>query len=217
MDNNIFTFVNYKYNSFSIANLIARIISIFTFSYILIMYVQLTAPNGFNNISLINSENILITCLLTITAFAVSLFIICLYTKKKKWSFIAMRFITNAYLTVGLLLCSMLRYNGTTYYIEENFYLLVKISLYVVCGTIYSFVLTKRTIKNFASNNGKNDHIWLALIPCSVLLFSQYLKQLELSANVVLPTFAYLMSIGLLIHTIALLARTYYAKKYKIC
>ena len=217
MDNHILSFVNYKYQNLCILGMFFRIISLLAFDVGVVFYLQILAPKGVNNFYSPSSDiKIYFYVLLAITAMVV-ITIISLYFVRKKWSVILVWFISNTYMVTTLFVASFFTFDGTYLHLEDTLFLLIKILLFIVCVIIYYFLLTKKVIKSFGYTNSTEEAAWVAIIPCLVFIGRIIINGSDMSHQVVLSTFEYLLTIGLMMHTMDLLLRTYYAKKYKIC
>lgn len=79
MDKNILAFVNDKYKSFLLSDLIFRILGFFIYNYLLVFLVQILSPLGYNGVNYFSNNVFPYIIVLTInsTVFSISVIYIC--------------------------------------------------------------------------------------------------------------------------------------------
>lgn len=217
MEKNILLFINEKYTSFVFSDLIFRILGLFLYSFSLVFGIKVVEPMEmvlkYGYFSFFTDDTIAFSIYI-LSFCAIISFIICLlYSKRSKKNIIAIRCITCAYISVNLLISTCIIdiiYNYGT----NNIFIVIKPMFYFVCAGIYLFNLLKYKIPNF--NRPKNNNsMYVVLTSISlVIICKPLLSSSELSANIFVPAIEYILSICMLLYTIDLLMKTYYAGKY---
>ncbi len=217
MNKNILAFIKSNYTSFEYSDLIFKILSIFFYNYILIIFIELTSPYGFNSISFFSESSLPYTCALTANSIILSIIFILLYKNKHMWSVITIRAITQLYISVSLLICSIINFDGYKLSLEEPFMLIIKLLFFISCLALYPQLLNKKILPKYQENNQNNNLKYIVLAPCIVICFRSFLTMFDsINVAVLLKLIAYMLSMALLINSLDLLTKAFYAKKYHL-
>ncbi len=217
MDKNIYLFVKDNYKSFEFSDLILRIVFLFLYNYFIIFLVEITSPYGYDSVSFLSEDVLPYTLVFTVLAVFISIFIIIIYSKKTLGSMTFIRGLSYGYISLSLLICSLVRYDGVMVYFQDTLSIILKLLFYILCCILYTIYLYKKTIPNFSlnKNNDKNKYIWLA--PCLVICFRNLLSLFDnINVPEILTLLTYLLSSLLLMVAIEFFMKTYYAKKYSL-
>lgn len=217
MNKNIVAFVNYKCKSLFLSDLILRILGIFFYNYILIFLVQILSPFGYSSVDYFSSNVFPYIVLLTILSVILSIGFVILYIKKSKASTILFSAITSGYISLSLLLPSLLNHNGYDICFQDTLFVFIKILFYVIGIFIYPLIIKKKILPNFTRNDYSNDSAYIWLAPSLVIVFQRILASLnDFDGSVLLTSMYYLISIALQYYAVELFIKAYYAHKYKI-
>lgn len=96
---NIVAYINFKYKSVFLSDLILRILGIFLYNYLLIFLVQILSPFGYSSVDYFSSDVFPYIVLLTILSVILSVSFVILYIKKSKASKILFSAIISGYIS----------------------------------------------------------------------------------------------------------------------
>lgn len=217
MDKNIVAFINFKYKSVFLSDLILRILGIFLYNYLLIFLVQILSPFGYGSVDYFSSDVFPYVVLLTILSVILSVSFVILYIKKSKASKILFSAIISGYISLTILLPSLLDHTGYDICFQDALFVILKISFYVIGIFIYPLIFIKKILPNFIKNGYSNNSVYICLAPSLVIIFQRILASLsDVNVSAILTSLYYMLSIVLQYYAIELLITAYYAHKYKL-
>lgn len=217
MDNNIFSFVNNNYSYLKVKNVIYRIIGLFIYSYLMIIYIEMQTPRGFDLISFTASYALPYTYILSIFSLVISLAIILIYKSNKYWSPIIIRGVTYLYISILSLICSLSSFNGKKIYIESDIFMLIQLLVYLSFSMLYLLILTRKTIPNFKTKQNENNLKYGLIASLSVTVFRFFMRGFNYNSDHVssILCFAlYILSIVFAQKGIEFLTKAFYAKRH---
>lgn len=217
MDKNILTFINKNYLSFGFSDLILRILGLFLYGFLVVFLVEIMSPYGYNSVTFFSNNALPYTINFTIVSILLSIVVIFLYRIKNKWSVIAIKVLTNAYISITMLICSIVGFNGHNIIFQEPLSIITKVFFYIICMVLYIYILLKKILPKFSEKYNYDNKKYIALAPSLVVMFKYILSMFDhVDAQDFLTLCYYLIAVSLLINTIDLFTKAYYAKKYKL-
>ncbi len=212
----IIKYINYHFTSFTVSDLIFRILGLILCCILFILSIKIVEPveivieTGY--FSIFASDTKGYTIFITSFVIFIIVSIMHLYKINKKWSIWCIRGISTAFNSINLLLCSCFIDFRFDFAIEDWVYILLKITFFILSAILYTLYLFKYRIPKFNNKNDGNAATYIILIVSVSLIARPILLSLELSANVFLPAIEYILSVCLLLYTIDSLSKAYYAK-----
>ncbi len=217
MEKNILDYINDKYKSFLLSDLIFRILGIFLYNYLIVFLVQVISPLGYGNLDYFSSDVFPYIVILTINSTILSISIIIMYKKHSKSSIILSRAITAGYISLSLLLPSLVTYNGLDIALQDPLFVFLKTLFYIITIFAYPLIIIKKILPKFTKdhNNDTLKNIWLA--PSLVIVTKRILSCFEyVDVPAMLTSLYYMISMALLCYAIELFIKSYYAKQYSL-
>ena len=217
MDNNIFSFVNNDYYYIKVKNIIRRIIGLIIYSFIMIIYIEMQTPQGFDLVSFTANYALPYTYTFSIFALVISLVILLIYKSNKYWTPIIIRGVTYLYISILSLICSLSSFNGKEIYIEYDIFMFIQLVLYLSFSMLYLLILTRKIIPNFEAKKNENNLKYGLLACVSVIVFRTLMRNSNYNSDFIstmLCLAIYILSIIFAIKGIEFLVKAFYAKKY---
>lgn len=226
MDKHIKEFVNDRYLSFNIPDLIFRILGYFAYNFIMIFPTEFiltdVQQNGFVYISLTADYARPLVIGAIILAVIMGIVTVIVYLYKTKWSVIVIRGISFAYISFSLLVLSC--FSDFHASVLDIVTVIMKILVYCGCFPLYVNYLFKKKLPNFnpRENNRATGmpYVYLASLlvviskPLLGLFFNN--SQISISIEFIITGCEYLIAVGVIINTVDLFTKAYYSKKYSL-
>lgn len=225
MNNGIKTFVNHRYMSMNLVDLILKMLSYFAYSYIMVIPTTLqifdVQKYGFSQASFFDDRIIPLLILATVLSGIMAIISVFIYHYKTKWSVILIRGLTFFYISITSLMLSC--FAGFELNVLNLCYMLIKIVIYCICYFIYIKYLFKKKLPNIENIVHGRESTSVAIFIASTLTVMirplvTFLSKsnFEFSFNGVVSATEYIISVGIIVNIVDAVIKTYYAKIYDI-
>ena len=220
------TFVNLRYLSMRIPDLIFKMLSYFAYNFLMVLIITfqifMMQVNPFEGFSVFDDRVVpflitagILSCIMSIvTAF--------IYHYKTKWSVILNRGVTFFYVSITMLLLScFIEFKITAFNV---IYVIFKIAIYVLCYFIYVKYLFEKKLPKIEEivHNGRSfpagmiaGALTIAIKPV-ISLLSQNGGLSTATFNDFIAFFEYLIAVCLIVNMVDAFVKAYYAKIYNI-
>ncbi len=225
MNRKIITFINDRYLSMNLLDLIFKILSYFAYSYLMVIPTTFeifeVQKYGFENVSFLDSRVIPLLILAGVLSLIMSAISAFIYHFKTKWSVILIRGLTFFYVSITLLLLSC--FSNFQFNIINILSIVIKLIVYVACYVIYINYLFKKKLPNIENIvHGKSStSATIFIAPLLVILLRPLISVIsignfQLNFNWLVSAGEYLIAVGIIINIVDAAVKTYYAKKYSV-
>ena len=224
--NKIKTFVNLRYLSMQIPDLIFKMLSYFAYNFLMVLIITfqifMMQVNPFEGFSVFDDRVVPFLITAGILSCIMSIVTVFIYHYKTKWSVILNRGVTFFYVSITMLLFScFIEFKITAFNV---IYVIFKIAIYVLCYFIYVKYLFEKKLPKIDEivYNGKPFPAGLIAVALTIAikpvisLLGQNGVINSVIFNDLIALTEYIGAVCLIINIIDALVKAYYAKIYNI-
>ena len=219
------TFVNLRYLSMRIPDLIFKMLSYFAYNFLMVLIITfqifMMQVNPFEGFSVFDDRVVPFLITAGILSCIMSIVTVFIYHYKTKWSVILNRGVTFFYVSITMLLLScFIEFKITAFNV---IYVIFKIAIYVLCYFIYVKYLFEKKLPKIEEivHNGRSFPagmiavaLTIAIKPVISLLGHGGLS--TATFNDFIAFFEYLIAVCLIVNMVDAFVKAYYAKIYNI-
>ena len=220
------TFVNLRYLSMRIPDLIFKMLSYFAYNFLMVLIITfqifMMQVNPFEGFSVFDDRVVPFLITAGILSCIMSIVTVFIYHYKTKWSVILNRGVTFFYVSITMLLLScFIEFKITAFNV---IYAIFKIAIYVLCYFIYVKYLFEKKLPKIEEivHNGRSfpagmiaGALTIAIKPVISLLV-QNGGLSTATFNDFIAFFEYLIAVCLIVNMVDAFVKAYYAKIYNI-
>ena len=220
------TFVNLRYLSMRIPDLIFKMLSYFAYNFLMVLIITfqifMMQVNPFEGFSVFDDRVVPFLITAGILSCIMSIVTVFIYHYKTKWSVILNRGVTFFYVSITMLLLScLIEFKITAFNV---IYVIFKIAIYVLCYFIYVKYLFEKKLPKIEEivYNGKPFPAGMIAVALTIAikpvisLLSQNGVISSAIFNDLIALTEYIGAVCLIINIIDALVKAYYAKIYNI-
>ena len=220
------TFVNLRYLSMRIPDLIFKMLSYFAYNFLMVLIITfqifMMQVNPFEGFSVFDDRVVPFLIAAGILSCIMSIVTVFIYHYKTKWSVILNRGVTFFYVSITMLLLScFIEFKITAFNV---IYVIFKIAIYVLCYFIYVKYLFEKKLPKIEEivHNGRSfpagmiaGALTIAIKPV-ISLLGQNGGLSTATFNDFIAFFEYLIAVCLIVNMVDAFVKAYYAKIYNI-
>ena len=220
------TFVNLRYLSMRIPDLIFKMLSYFAYNFLMVLIIAfqifMMQVNPFEGFSVFDDCVVPFLIAAGILSCIMSIVTVFIYHYKTKWSVILNRGVTFFYVSITMLLLScFIEFKITAFNV---IYVIFKIAIYVLCYFIYVKYLLEKKLPKIEEivHNGRSfpagmiaGALTIAIKPV-ISLLGQNGGLSTATFNDFIAFFEYLIAVCLIVNMVDAFVKAYYAKIYNI-
>ena len=220
------TFVNLRYLSMRISDLIFKMLSYFAYNFLMVLIITfqifMMQVNPFEGFSVFDDRVVPFLITAGILSCIMSIVTVFIYHYKTKWSVILNRGVTFFYVSITMLLLScFIEFKITAFNV---IYVIFKIAIYVLCYFIYVKYLLEKKMPKIEEivHNGRSfpvgmiaGALTIAIKPV-ISLLGQNGGLSTATFNDFIAFFEYLIAVCLIVNMVDAFVKAYYAKIYNI-
>ena len=220
------TFVNLRYLSMRIPDLIFKMLSYFAYNFLMVLIITfqifMMQVNPFEGFSVFDDRVVPFLITAGILSCIMSIVTVFIYHYKTKWSVILNRGVTFFYVSITMLLLScFIEFKITAF---NAIYVIFKIAIYVLCYFIYVKYLFEKKLPKIEEivHNGRSfpagmiaGALTIAIKPV-ISLLGQNGGLSTATFNDFIAFFEYLIEVCLIVNMVDAFVKAYYAKIYNI-
>lgn len=220
------TFVNLRYLSMRIPDLIFKILSYFAYNFLMVLIITfqifMMQVNPFEGFSFFDDRVVPFLITAGILSCIMSIVTVFIYHYKTKWSVILNRGVTFFYVSITMLLLScFIEFKITAFNV---IYVIFKIAIYVLCYFIYvKYLFEKKLPKTEEIVHNERSFpagmiavaLTIAIKPV-ISLLGQNGGLSTATFNDFIAFFEYLIAVCLIVNMVDAFVKAYYAKIYNI-
>ena len=220
------TFVNLRYLSMRIPDLIFKMLSYFAYNFLMVLIITfqifMMQVNPFEGFSVFDDRVVPFLITAGILSCIMSVVTVFVYRYKTKWSVILNRGVTFFYVSITMLLLScFIEFKITAF---DVIYVIFKIAIYVLCYFIYVKYLFEKKLPKIEEivHNGRSfpagmiaGALTIAIKPV-ISLLGQNGGLSTATFNDFIAFFEYLIAVCLIVNMVDAFVKAYYAKIYSI-
>ena len=220
------TFVNLRYLSMQIPDLIFKMLSYFAYNFLMVLIITfqifMMQVNPFEGFSVFDDRVVPFLITAGILSCIMSIVTVFIYHYKTKWSVILNRGVTFFYVSITMLLLScFIEFKITAFNV---IYVIFKIAIYVLCYFIYVKYLFEKKLPKIEEivHNGRSfpagmiaGALTIAIKPV-ISLLGQNGGLSTATFNDFIAFFEYLIAVCLIVNMVDAFVKAYYAKTYNI-
>lgn len=220
------TFVNLRYLSMRIPDLIFKMLSYFAYNFLMVLIITfqifMMQVNPFEGFSVFDDRVVPFLIAAGILSCIMSIVTVFIYHYKTKWSVILNRGVTFFYVSITMLLLScFIEFKITAFNV---IYAIFKIAIYVLCYFIYVKYLFEKKLPKIEEivHNGRSfpagmiaGALTIAIKPV-ISLLGQNGGLSTATFNDFIAFFEYLIAVCLIVNMVDAFVKAYYAKIYNI-
>ena len=220
------TFVNLRYLSMRIPDLIFKMLSYFAYNFLMVLIITfqifMMQVNPFEGFSVFDDRVVPFLIAAGILSCIMSIVTVFIYHYKTKWSVILNRGVTFFYVSITMLLLScFIEFKITAFNV---IYVIFKIAIYVLCYFIYVKYLFEKKLQKIEEivHNGRSfpagmiaGALTIAIKPV-ISLLGQNVGLSTATFNDFIAFFEYLIAVCLIVNMVDAFVKAYYAKIYNI-
>ena len=220
------TFVNLRYLSMQIPDLIFKMLSYFAYNFLMVSVITLQIftmqVNPFEGFSVFDDRIVPFLITAGILSCIMSIVTVFIYHYKTKWSVILNRGVTFFYVSITMLLLScFIEFKITAFNV---IYVIFKIAIYVLCYFIYVKYLFEKKLPKIEEivYNGKPFPAGMIAVALTIAikpvisLLGQNGGLSTATFNDFIAFFEYLIAVCLIVNMVDAFVKAYYAKIYNI-
>ena len=220
------TFVNLRYLSMRISDLIFKMLSYFAYNFLMVLIITfqifMMQVNLFEGFSVFDDRVVPFLIAAGILSCIMSIVTVFIYHYKTKWGVILNRGVTFFYVSITMLLLScFIEFKITAFNV---IYVIFKIAIYVLCYFIYVKYLFEKKLPKIEEivHNGRSfpagmiaGALTIAIKPV-ISLLGQNGGLSTATFNDFIAFFEYLIAVCLIVNMVDAFVKAYYAKIYNI-
>ncbi len=225
MKKQIITFINDRYMSMNLTDIIFKALSYFAYSYIMVIPTAFVIFDvqkyGFDEVSFLDDRVVPVIIAATALSLVMAVISFVIYRHRTKWSVILIRGLTFFYISVTLFFLSC--FNDFEFNIVNICTILIKLLVYGSCILLYKKYLFKKKLPNIeAIVHGQISGYSFSFIAPALVIFTRPLLMIlfrdtfTISLNWLVSVTEYLFSLIITVNYIESFTKTYFAKKYAL-
>ena len=220
------TFVNLRYLSMQISDLIFKMLSYFAYNFLMVLIITfqifMMQVNPFEGFSVFDDRVVPFLITAGILSCIMSIVTVFIYHYKTKWSVILNRGVTFFYVSITMLLLScFIEFKITTFNV---IYVIFKIAIYVLCYFIYVKYLFEKKLPKIEEivHNERSFPAGMIAVALTIAikpvisLLGQNGGLSTATFNDFIAFFEYLIAVCLIVNMVDAFVKAYYAKIYNI-